>query len=572
MKSWLSNRQLQHPLFFPLLLVVVIMVVYYPALLSGVHTVDDPGIISLYSAGPPLSQVLLPGHGYYYRPLLELSYWLDNLLWGMAPSVMHLESILLHCANSLLIFLLARRISKESAGSFPVISMTAALLFAVHPVNVEAVAWIAGRTDPLLSLFTLSACFFWLRWLDEPRWRDLTCALLLFAAALLVKETALAAGAVALLLALAWPGKATVRQRVTLAAVLSTAGLLAVLSALAFRSATSGLTSFISSAELQLGQGLRDMTIAFGFYVRKLIVPVPLNFAITEVHPINALAAVALLPALGQAYRRNRQAGLLFTCAALLVLPGIAVAVNPIAWTPFAERYLYLPSAFLVLGLSALSLSWSEKMCRPLVILLLTVSVVFAWVSLQRAELWGDKLAFVQDQVAKSPHFGTPYNELGALLFGRGEIDRAEQAFAMADRLNKRPSMRLPIKANLMGVQHARGDYSGVRQAFFYLFEDKKQAPSDFLDLLQKADSARMHTLTGKSKNALGNDLLETLDLLNLKRYDPFWLYRSGQIALNVGDERRAADFFLRSYLAAPADAHYRGAAGIYLEKLGRSL
>lgn len=59
----------------------------------------------------------------------------------------------------------------------------------------------------------------------------------------------------------------------------------------------------------------------------------------------------------------------------------------------------------------------------------------------------------------------------------------------------------------------------------------------------------------------LANDLLETLGLLNLKRPDPFWLYRSGQIALIAGNSNEAADFFLKAYDAAPTDAHYKGAA-----------
>lgn len=107
---------------------------------------------------------------------------------------MHLENILLHCANSLLVFLLARKILVSQDNKTLVIPLFAALLFALHPVNVEAVAWIAGRTDPLLALFVLSSCYFLLRWLDKPRWQDMTATLLMFGAALLTKETALAFG------------------------------------------------------------------------------------------------------------------------------------------------------------------------------------------------------------------------------------------------------------------------------------------------------------------------------------------------------------------------------------------
>jgi len=568
LKLWLSNNRLRHPLFFPLLLVAAIFAVYYPTLSAGIHTVDDPGIVSLYSACPPLSQVLLPGNSYYYRPLLELSYWLDNLLWGMEAAVMHLESVLLHCANALLVFLLARRMT-GGAGNFSLVPLLAALFFAMHPVNVESVAWIAGRTDPLLALFALSACLFWLRWLEELRPRDLCLALLLFAAALLVKETALAAVAAALLLSLGWPGRAGVRERASVLVALLAVGMAAVFYAISVRGGVSGLTRFMDGADIEPARWVRDVLVAYGFYARKLAFPLPLNFTITDVHPMHALAGAVLAPAVWLFYRCSRQAALLLACAALLTAPAVMVAVVRVAWTPYAERYLYLPSAFFAIGLAAFAPALSERLRRAMVALLLPICLVFALLTLQRAALWSDKLAFVQDQIRKSPGFGSPYNELGALLFHRGEIERAERAFVTADRLNQRQSMRLPIKANLMGVRLAKGDYSGVRSAFLLLFKDKSEAPAEFLELLQKADSGRMYALSGARKAALAEDILETLELLYQKRQDPFWLYRSGQIVLAAGDAPRAAVFFRRSYLAAPADAHYREAAATQARKLG---
>lgn len=568
MRSWHSNIQLHHPLFVPVLLVITILAVYYPAIFSGIHTIDDPGIFSLYSASSSLSQILQPGNGYYYRPLVEFSYWIDNLLWGMEPVTMHLESILLHCANSLLVFMLACKISSDPK-KLPLIPLFAALLFALHPANVEAVAWIAGRTDPLLSLFVLSASFFLLRWLDEPRWQNMVATLVLFGAALLTKETAIAFGAVVVLLTIAWPGIATVRQRITAIGIMLVPALFLVVLAFAFRSGTSGLNRFITSTDLKLGQGIWDALIAFGFYARKLIVPIPLNFAITEVHPIYGLLGVVILPVLWWVFRKYRKAGILFISAVFFILPALLIAVKQIAWTPIAERYLYLPSAFYAIGLSVLIQSSSEKFRRPVVLVALLVLTSFACISLQRTILWGNKLAFFQDAVAKSPGFGSVYYSLGGELIKKGDIDRAAEAFATADLLNKRDSMRYSIKASIMGTMIARGENNEAISFFYQLFKEKKAAPADFLELLYKAGNNKMNELSGNAKVLMAVDLLETLDLLNQKRNDPFWLYRSGQMSLVIGDKVKATDFFSRSYIAAPPDAHYRGAAGIYLRKLG---
>ena len=571
MRSWLSKAHLHHPLAVPVLLFAVIMAVYYPAMLSGVHSVDDPGIIALYTSCPPLSYILLPGNGYYYRPVLEFTYWLDNLLWGMEPSVMHLENVLLHCANSLLVFLLARKVNGGATGRFPLIPMLAALLFALHPVNVEAVSWLAGRSDPLLALFVLSACLFWLRWLEGPRWQDFAAALVLFCTALLTKETALAAGAVAFVLALVWRGTATVRERTMAIVFLAAPSLLLVIVAVLFRRGTSSLSSFTSATDLKAGQGIWDALTGFGFYARKLVVPAPLNFAITEVHPIYGLLGVALLGSLFWLLLRHRITGALLASAALMALPAVLIAANQIAWTPFAERYLYLPSAFFALGLAASIRSGSNRLRGSVFAGVILVLAGFAGISLQRSMLWHDKLAFMQDAISKSPGFGTLYNELGGILLKDDETERAADAFATAERLNKRASMHLLIKANLMGVEFAKGNYSGVRERFYQTFKEKKEAPADFLQLLQQADGRRMTSLSGQEKILLAKDLLETLDLLNRKRYDPFWLYRSGQLSLSIGDEAKAAEFFSRSLKAAPADAHYRKATEIYLRKLGHT-
>jgi len=559
LRSWLGNNQLYHPLFVPVLLVAVILATYYPAIPSGTHPIDDPGIFSLYSATPPLMQILLPSNSYYYRPLVELSFWLDNLFWGMESSVMHLESILLHCANSLLVFLLACKLSDDNRSRL--IPLLAALLFALHPVNVEAVAWIAGRTDPLLALFVLSGSFFWLRWLDATRWQDMTVAFALFGAALFTKETALAFGAIIVLLAVTRQGSTTVRQRLTAVGILSAPSLLLVLYALIFRGGSSGLSRFLSTTNLYPAQAIRDALIAFGFYAKKLLLPFPLNFAIHEVSPFYTLAGVAVFVFLCWILRRHRLAGILFLSAVFFILPAVLVAVKQVAWTLFAERYLYLPTAFFVLGVSVVVSDYWDRQKKILLPVALCLIVSFAGISFQRASLWADKLAFFQDAVAKSPRFGSVYYSLGGILAQNGKTDQAAEAFAAADRLNQRDSMRYPIKAAIMGSLIAKGENSEAREFFFKLFRQKKDAPANFLELLYKVDGKRINSLSAEAKQLLAEDLIETLELLNKKQPDPFWLYQSGQFAVQAGDKNRAADFFRRAYTAAPPDAHYRGAA-----------
>jgi hypothetical protein len=311
---------------------------------------------------------------------------------------------------------------------------------------------------------------------------------------------------------------------------------------------------------------------ALGFYFRKILVPLPLNFAIIEVHPWHFLAGVVPFPILWWLYRNYRQAFMLFVSALLFVLPAVLVALKQVAWTPFAERYLYLPSAVFILGIGTL---WHEMQQKYQVLVIscsLSILAVFSIVTVQRTMLWRDPLVFYQDAIAKSPGFGSLYNELGGILIQNGRPEQAEQVFITADRLNHRESMRLLIKANMMRARYVQGNFVGVREMFFQLFKQKKDAPADFLELLHKADSKRLVNLASSDEKLLAQDLLETLDQLNQKRPDPFWLYRSGQIALLIEDNARASVFFRQSFSTAPADAHYKAAAGMYLRKLEQGI
>lgn len=569
---WPSEYRRLHGLTGPVILLAVVLAIYFPALSGGIHPVDDAGIVDFYASAPTLSQILLPSSdSYYYRPLIGLSFYLDNLVWGMQPSILHLENILLHAGNCLLVYFLATRLSDTNQqASGPWLALLPSLWFALHPVQVEAVAWIAGRTDLLLAFLLLSASHCWVCWLETPTWQRLAATLLCLCAALLTKETAFIFAAVMVLLAAAWTGSATARQRIGALAVMAAPALLLLLAVMLFKQDGSGFSRLLAATELSPLRDAWELLVAVGFYIKKLIVPVPLNFAIVQIHPAYGLLGLLALPLLGWLWFVQRRAAALFGAALLLLLPPLVLVIKPIAWTPVAERYLYLPSAFAALG--------GLLLCRDTIVstyrntmaaLLLLVLASHALLTHQRTVLWGDKPAFFEDAVRKSPEFGSLYNEQGGILLRQHRYDEALAAFEQADRLNRRDSMRLLIKANIMLTRLAQEDYAGARHLFFQLFARKQDAPAEFLELLYKTDSKRIAGLAGKQQQDLARDLLETLDLLYQKRPDPFWHYRSGQVALAAGDRRRAAKLFQSAYAAAAADAHYKGAARRYLERLG---
>ena len=137
---------------------VAAFLVYFPAL-SGGFVLDDDKLLTdsrLIKSPDGLYRFWCTAEAQDYWPVTNTSFWLEWRLWGMHPTPYHVANLILHIAESLLIWIILRRMSIPGA-------FLAALLFAVHPVNVESVAWIAQRKNVLAMLFFLLSILFYLK-------------------------------------------------------------------------------------------------------------------------------------------------------------------------------------------------------------------------------------------------------------------------------------------------------------------------------------------------------------------------------------------------------------------------
>jgi protein O-mannosyl-transferase len=555
------------------LLAAIVLGVYYTALSAGINSVDDSHIIAAYGmgAGKGLAEIFRPAGNYYYRPLIELSYYLDNLLWGMDSRSMHLENILFHLLNTLLVFLIARQVAGAWAVKSPWFPLASALLFAVHPINTESVAWIAGRTDPLAAIYVFSAIWCLLQCLIEDRLLYLWPALFLFVLGVLTKEIALCFLPVALLLAICWPGP--VRVRPTVLRVLTGIAVGTFLLVLAFVtfSRSFSVTALLSSNTGGVSAALQTAFTALGFYLKKLIFPLPLNFAIDTVSTLYLIPGIAFLLLLPFWLKRRSLPALLAAVCVIFLLPAFLVSMKHVAWTPYAERYLYLPSAFFFIGLVSGGSFLLEKIQRlqrlPYLVLCVAIGAVFTTV--QRNFVWHDNLTLYRDTVRKSPDFGAAHLELGVALLEKGQLQEGRAEFETAERLNKRPSLRNRIKENLMAVRLKQGDSQAAREYFYRNFRNKEEAGPEFLRLLNKADeglASKAVDTTGR--NGIYCDMIKNYDVLYRKTHDPFNLYQSGLLAFRRGDDATALAYMRKAVREAPADTHYTGAAIKWLQKL----
>ena len=134
-----------------------------------------------------------------WHPLTWLSHMLDVQLFGLNPGPHHLVNLALHALNTVLLFLVLRRLT---GALWP--SAFVAALFAVHPLHVESVAWVAERKDLLSALFWILAIGAYVRYAALPRRRRYALVVLLFALGLMAKPMVVTLPVVLLLLD-CWP-------------------------------------------------------------------------------------------------------------------------------------------------------------------------------------------------------------------------------------------------------------------------------------------------------------------------------------------------------------------------------
>ncbi|MCU0372945.1 MAG: hypothetical protein MUE56_06845 [Ignavibacteria bacterium] len=128
--------------------------------------------------------------GRYYRPVVSTTYALDYAIWELKPSGFHLTNIIIHTIATLLLFSILLTLFRDY--EYGVISsFSGALIFAVHPIHTEAVSWVSGRTDSLVTLFIFLSFLFYIKYRDgENGNRYLILSLITYCFALLSKEMA----------------------------------------------------------------------------------------------------------------------------------------------------------------------------------------------------------------------------------------------------------------------------------------------------------------------------------------------------------------------------------------------
>ena len=418
---------------------LLVIISYLPAMLWGGFVWDD----NLYINVDPVRDVsglwqiwFSPsdlGREDHYWPLVYTTFWLEHKLWGFDPTGYHVVNVLLHLANTLLLWHLLRRLAVPGA-------WVVAMVFAVHPLHVESVAWVFERKDVLSGLFYLAAALTWMRFIDQPCRGRYAGALALYVMGLLSKSVVVTLP-VALLIWHWWKqGRVTSTDLLRLVPFF-VVGLVIVLGDLSFSRSVSPVSFDYSLTERTL-----IAARVLWFYVGKLLWPSGLaviysRWDIRVADPLawaHLIAAASLAVALWHfrsRFGRGPLAGALFFAVTLSPVLGF-VDYTYMSYAFVADRYQYLAGIGImavVIGAAAYGVRrLSDLWQKGALGIAAVIFVVLGMLTWRQASIYRDEETFNRHIIALNPQARNAHRHLGNTLYKQGRYEEALDAYYVA--------------------------------------------------------------------------------------------------------------------------------------------
>ncbi len=453
------------------LLTVLVLAAYATALRGG-YIWDDGNYLTqnpLMGSWRGLERIWLTTQTPQYYPMVFTSFWIENLLWGLHPFGYHLVNVLLHGASAVLVWRLLKRFEVPGA-------WLAAAVFALHPVQVESVAWVTERKNVLSGLFYLLALGRYLDFEARRGERDYAFALVLFVAALLSKSVTATMPAAALIVL--WWRDGRVRR----------SSVVRLLPFFALGAVSGAVTAWlevhrVGAEGAAWDPGILQRLLLAGripwFYLSKLVWPANLTFSYPRwaIDPrqlaawlglAGTVAVGWLLWRLRKRWGRGPAAAGAFYLVTLFPVLGF-LNVYPMRYSYVADHFQYLASLGpITLAASFVAALWkkADRARAAGRVAAGAVLAVLAVLTLVQSRMYRDEETLWRATLARNPESWMAHNNLGMILAARGRTDEAISEFREA--LRERPDHPGAL-SNLGGayLRQGRLDEAGsaLRQA-----------------------------------------------------------------------------------------------------------
>jgi len=430
---------------FALFLVAAVVIAYQPVWHAGFIWDDDHYVVNnpLLTAPDGLWRIWFSYDSpSQYFPLIYTTFRVERALWGLSPLGYHCVNVLFHCANALLLWRLLLRLEIPGAA-------LAAAIFALHPVQVESVAWVTELKNVQMGFFFLLSVLAWTRFTgpgNERAWRFYAVSLVFYALALCSKTTACTLPA-ALLLIVWLRGERIGGRRLLEVAPFVAMGIGMGTITVFWERYHQGTQGKMFS--LGLVERVLVASRAVWFYLGKLVWPDNLIFsyphwAVSRADPLAygwPLALIILAGVMvfaGRFVGRGAWAALIFFVATLSPVLGF-IMLYTFRYSYVADHYQYLacigPIALFSAGIEGLQRRYVRSI--PLVIpglcaVLLVSLGVLTW---RQSGTYRDMETLWRTTIARNPESSMAHGNLSILLLQQGRVDEAVTEAREAVRL-----------------------------------------------------------------------------------------------------------------------------------------
>lgn len=383
------------PAWAPLIVVLVTGLIYSKAVNSGFTYIDDDYYIirNQYLRDFSLNgikAIFTHFYSFNYHPLTTISNLVEFHFWGLDPVPYHLFNVLFHLLNVWLVYKVTEALSGKG-----ITALVVSILFAIHPMHVESVAWIAERKDVLYAAFYLGAIIFYLRYIDKgTKTSDYILSLVLFTCSLLSKSAAVTLPVLLVAIDL-YRGRTmnakAIIEKIPFLLLAILFGILAIMS----QKAGGAITDL--SAEYSFGTRAVLLLSGLAAYFIKLVLP----FGLSAIHyfpdlhggalpwyyylSIPFLAALVWLVARRSAYKKE----LLFGTAFFIITISVMLQFVTVGSAIYAERYTYISyiGLFYIIG-QFVADKWATKSANTVMGTFVAFAIVLSILSWERIGYW----------------------------------------------------------------------------------------------------------------------------------------------------------------------------------------
>lgn len=439
-------------LYTVIIIIAVLGIFSYSSSLNNAFTnwddeemvVNNPSVRSL--SLPSLLKTFTTFHHSHYHPLVNISYAIEYKFAELNPFVYHLTNLIFHLLNSVLVYLVLFRLFRNNF-----IAALVSILFAVHPLHTESVAWITERKDMLYAFFYLLAILFYLFNKETKTKKYDVYVYLFFIISCLSKASAVTFPVILLVVDYFFEKKLSlknVKEKIPLFVISILFGIINIMAQ--YEKPLSG-----SLMEIPQFDFLSKILIVFynySFYLYKAVVPMNLSAFYPYPDPaesglplvfwaapfITGLVIYAVY--MSRKYSTIIVFGMLFY--SVTILPVLQIV--PVGRAITADRFAYLPLLGILVILTYLlyylynNLLKSQALKKVFLGILAVIVIGLAFLTRNQSMIWESSMTLYTDMVKKFPENSIGYNNRGTLYLKENKYNEAESDFQNALKYNSK--------------------------------------------------------------------------------------------------------------------------------------